>query len=175
MVQLRPSHHLNLTLSFIQMVNLLHKISNLKQLISMKLFKDTMQCAVAKEPMGLFWRSALSVEFNYSTELYQILDFLTTKNCNFDLNITKCSKIYVNKSYNTLIKLRPALNLTGQPRWLLKSQFKTKVSWCTEFLMRSKDGHAQTKPKAALPDFMSCHTTWFIATIEAGRLDSGLA
>ena len=71
--------------------------------------------------MRLFWRSELSVEFNYSTELYQILDFLTTKNCNFDLNTAKCGKIYVNKAYNSLTKLRPALNLTGQPRWLIYS------------------------------------------------------
>ena len=51
---------------------------------------------------------------------------MTTRNCNFDLNGAKWSEIYVNESYNTLIKLRPALNLTSQPRWL-ESHLKIHV------------------------------------------------
>ena len=76
--------------------------------------------------MGLFCLSALSIDLSYNTELYQILDFLTAKKIAILTLIWENvhSKIYIDKSYNTLIKLGPALNLTGQPRWLVVSPFE---------------------------------------------------
>ena len=88
---------------------------------NLKFLSKSTQLGNFLETMGLFWLSGLSIELSYNTELYQILDFLTAKKIyNFDLNIEKCSKNYINKSYNPLIKLGPALNLTGQPWWLIQ-------------------------------------------------------